>query len=62
MTAINAERCAADEVVGGKHSYSIRNVVRFADPVHQVQASQAACIVDPVFGVQGCIDNARCNR
>ena len=61
MTAIYAEGCATDEVVGGKQNHSVRNVFGFADPIHQVQARQAACIIDAVFGVQGCIDNARCN-
>lgn len=53
MTTIYAERRAADEVVGGKQRYSVRNVLRLTDPVQQVQPGQATGIVDAVFGMQG---------
>ena len=58
MPAIDIDHGPGDEVVGGEQCRDFRDVSRFSDAVHEMQAGKAVRILDAVAGVDGRSDDA----
>ena len=58
VATIDAQCRASYEIVRHQHGDCIRYVFGIADSVYQVQAGESAGVIDTVFGMEWCFDDA----